>query len=49
MHVPLNREAVLDTMPALFDLLRAEMEPSVRAVLGQWTSSLVQRSIYIIV
>ncbi|MGC2726307.1 MAG: Fic family protein, partial [Candidatus Acidiferrales bacterium] len=36
MHVPLNREAVLDTMPALFDLLRAEPEPSVRAVLGHF-------------
>src|SRR5271155_637788 len=36
MHVPLNREAVLDTMPALFDLLRAETEPSVRAVLGHF-------------
>jgi len=34
--VPLNREAVLDTMPALFDLLRAETEPSVRAVLGHF-------------
>src|SRR6202522_4762306 len=31
MHVPLNRAAVRDTMPALFDLLRAETEPSVRA------------------
>ncbi|MGA8982628.1 MAG: Fic family protein, partial [Candidatus Acidiferrales bacterium] len=36
MHLPLNREAVLDTMPALFDLLRAEPEPSVRAVLGHF-------------
>ena len=36
MHVPLNRKAVLDTMPALFDLLRAETEPSVRAVLGHF-------------
>jgi len=36
MHVPLNREAVLDTMLALFDLLRAEPEPSVRAVLGHF-------------
>jgi hypothetical protein len=32
MHVPLKREAMRDTMPALFDLLRAETEPSVRAV-----------------
>ena len=36
MHVPLNRDAVLDTMPAWFDLLRAETEPSVRAVLGHF-------------
>jgi Fic family protein len=36
MHVPLNCEAVRDTMPALFDLLRAEAEPSVRAVLGHF-------------
>jgi hypothetical protein len=31
MHVPLNSEAVLDTMPALFDVLRTETETSVRA------------------
>jgi Fic family protein len=36
MHVPLNREAVLDTMPTLFELLHAETEPSVRAVLGHF-------------
>jgi hypothetical protein len=36
MHVPLNREAVRDTMPALFELLRAEREPPVRAVLGHF-------------
>lgn len=34
--MPLNRDAVLDTMPALFDLLRAETEPFVRAVLGHF-------------
>jgi Fic/DOC family len=36
VHVPLNCEAVRDTMPALFDLLRAEAEPPVRAVLGHF-------------
>jgi Fic family protein len=36
MHVPPPREAVRDCMPALFDLLRAEPEPSVRAVLGHF-------------
>lgn len=36
MHVPLKKEAVLDSMPALFDLLRAEEHPAVRAVLGHW-------------
>lgn len=36
MHVPLNREAVLDTMPAFFDLLREETETSVRVVLGHF-------------
>jgi len=36
MHVPPNREAVRDTMPALFELLRAEKEPSIRAVLGHF-------------
>ncbi|MDE0147602.1 MAG: Fic family protein [Rhodospirillaceae bacterium] len=35
-HVPPRREAVRDAMPALFDLLEAESEPSVRAVLGHW-------------
>lgn len=33
-HVPPRREAVRDAMPALFDLLETETEPSVRAVLG---------------
>ena len=30
MHVPMNRDAVLDAMPALFDLLREETIPSAR-------------------
>lgn len=32
MHVPLNKEALRDAMPAFFDLLRAEEDPDVRAV-----------------
>ena len=36
MHVPLNREAVRDAMPAFFDLLREETEPAVRVVLGHF-------------
>jgi Fic family protein len=36
MHVPLNREAVRDAMPAFFDLLRAETDPAVRVVLGHF-------------
>ena len=35
-HVPPRWEAVRDAMPALFDLLDDEPEPSVRAVLGHW-------------
>ena len=35
-YVPPRWEAVRDAMPALFDLLEAETEPSVRAVLGHW-------------
>src|SRR5262249_55351002 len=35
-HVPLNPEAVRDAMPALFDLLRDEPAPAVRAVLGHF-------------
>lgn len=35
-HVPPRREAVRDAMPAFFDLLEEEVEPSVRAVLGHW-------------
>ena len=34
MHVPPSREAVRDTMPVLFDLLRCETESAVRVVLG---------------
>lgn len=33
-HTPLPRDAILDTMEALFDLLIEEPEPAVRAVLG---------------
>jgi Fic family protein len=36
MHVPLNRDAVLDAMPVFFDLLRDEADPAVRAVLGHF-------------
>jgi hypothetical protein len=36
MHVPLNREAVRDSMPAFFDLLKEEPHPAVRAVLGHF-------------
>lgn len=35
-YVPPRWEAVRDAMPALFDLLDAESEPGVRAVLGHW-------------
>ncbi|MEE8058526.1 MAG: Fic family protein [Pseudomonadales bacterium] len=35
-HVPLNREALRDAMPVLFDLLREETEPCVRVVLGHF-------------
>ena len=35
-YVPPRSEAVRDAMPALFDLLVSETEPSVRAVLGHW-------------
>lgn len=36
MHVPPRYEAVRDCMPAFFDLLRKEPEPSVRVVLGHF-------------
>ena len=35
-HVPLNVDAVRDTMPLLFELLSNETEASVRAVLGHF-------------
>lgn len=35
-HVPSRWETVRDAMPALFDLMESESEPSVRAVLGHW-------------
>jgi hypothetical protein len=35
-HVPPRAEVLGDAMPALFDLLEGESEPSVRAVLGHW-------------
>ncbi len=36
LHVPLSKEAVRDCMPVLFELLEAEAEPQVRAVLGHF-------------
>ena len=36
MHIPLNKEAVRDAMPAFFDLLRAEEHPAVRVALGHF-------------
>jgi len=36
MYVPPRHEAVQDCMPAFFDLLREEPEPSVRVVLGHF-------------
>ena len=36
MHVPFNREAVRDAMPAFFDLLSKETDPAVRVVLGHF-------------
>jgi hypothetical protein len=35
-YVPPRWETVREAMPALFDLLEAETEPAVRAVLGHW-------------
>jgi Fic/DOC family len=35
-HVPLNKDALRDAMPVLFDLLKEETEPSVRVVLGHF-------------
>lgn len=36
MHAPPSREAVRDTMPLLFELLREETDPAVRVVLGHF-------------
>lgn len=36
MHTPLNPDAVRDAIPTLFDLLREESEPCVRAILGHF-------------
>jgi len=36
MHVPPNRDAVRDAMPAFFDLLREEPHPAVRVALGHF-------------
>lgn len=36
MHVPLNRDAVRDAMPAFFTLLSEEQDPAVRVVLGHF-------------
>ena len=35
-YVPPRWEAVRDAMPALFDMLEKETDPSVRAILGHW-------------
>jgi hypothetical protein len=35
-HTPLNKDAVREAMPTLFELLQQETEPSVRAVLGHF-------------
>lgn len=35
-HVPLNKDAVRDAMPVLFELLENEINPGVRAVLGHF-------------
>ncbi len=36
MHIPLKPYAVRDAVPALFDMLKTEEEPGVRAVLGHF-------------
>ena len=36
MHIPLNKIAVRDSMPAFFDLLRSEEHPAVRVVPGHF-------------
>lgn len=35
-HVPLNKDAIRDAMPTLFELLEYEQHPGVRAVLGHF-------------
>ena len=35
-HIPPSPEAIRDVIPSLFDLLKEESEPSVRAVLGHF-------------
>lgn len=35
-HVPMNKDAVRDAMPVLFELLETEANPGVRAVLGHF-------------
>ncbi|BDS14347.1 Fic family protein [Aureispira anguillae] len=35
-HIPLNKDAVLDSMPILFELLKTEPHAGVRAVLGHF-------------
>ena len=35
-HVPPRWELLADAMSALFDLIKSEPEPAVRAVLGHW-------------
>ena len=40
-HVPPRWEVVRDAMPALFDLLEAEPDPAVRAVLGHWLAGYI--------
>jgi Fic family protein len=34
MHTPVPRDAILDSLEALFELIRAESHPGVRVVLG---------------
>ncbi len=36
MHVPMNKDAVRDAMPELFDLIRSEENAAVRSVLGHF-------------
>ena len=36
MHVPMNKDAVRDAMPVLFELLETEISPAVRSVLGHF-------------